>query len=88
MSSPAQAQVAALWYAKAGQAESRAKLPEWARFMASCGRLLTRARPSITVGLSVVLHGATAAPGAKAYGRWFTEHPQRPELMEHRHHDD
>jgi NhaP-type Na+/H+ or K+/H+ antiporter len=43
---------------------------------------------AITVGLSVVLHGATAAPGAKAYGRWFTAHPRRTALMEHQHHED
>jgi NhaP-type Na+/H+ or K+/H+ antiporter len=37
---------------------------------------------AITVGLSVLAHGATAAPLARRYGAWFTAHPsdRRPPL--------
>ena len=38
---------------------------------------------AVTVGLSVLLHGLTGVPGAKAYGAWFTSHPRRHELREH-----
>jgi NhaP-type Na+/H+ or K+/H+ antiporter len=36
----------------------------------------------LTVGLSVFLHGATAAPLARRYGRWYSAHPEhrRPEM--------
>jgi NhaP-type Na+/H+ or K+/H+ antiporter len=30
----------------------------------------------VTIGLSVLLHGLTAAPLADRYGRWFGEHPR------------
>jgi sodium/hydrogen antiporter len=33
-----------------------------------------------TIGLSVLLHGLTAAPLARRYARWFKEHP-RPETL-------
>ena len=29
----------------------------------------------VTVGLSVLLHGLTAAPLADRYARWFASHP-------------
>jgi sodium/hydrogen antiporter len=34
----------------------------------------------VTIGLSVLLHGLTAAPLANRYARWFAEHP-RPETL-------
>jgi NhaP-type Na+/H+ or K+/H+ antiporter len=34
----------------------------------------------VTVGLSVLLHGLTAAPLARRYAAWFTAHP-RPESL-------
>jgi hypothetical protein len=34
----------------------------------------------LPIGLSVLLHGLTAAPLARRYARWFTEHP-RPETL-------
>jgi len=42
-----------------------------------------------TVALSVYLHGATSAIGARRYGAWFQTHPRRPameaqEVTEHR----
>ncbi len=37
---------------------------------------------AITVGLSVLLHGLSAAPGAARYGRWFAAHPRPHDLME------
>ncbi len=36
----------------------------------------------VTIGLSVAAHGATAAPLAHAYGRWYHSHPRRGEEME------
>lgn len=30
----------------------------------------------LTVGLSVFLHGSTAAPLARRYGRWYSQHPR------------
>ena len=30
----------------------------------------------VTVGLSVLAHGVTAAPLADRYGRWFARHPR------------
>jgi NhaP-type Na+/H+ or K+/H+ antiporter len=30
----------------------------------------------VTVGLSVLLHGLTAAPLAERYARWFDSHPK------------
>jgi NhaP-type Na+/H+ or K+/H+ antiporter len=35
-----------------------------------------------TVGLSVLLHGLSAAPLARRYGRWYETHPRerRPEM--------
>jgi NhaP-type Na+/H+ or K+/H+ antiporter len=30
----------------------------------------------LTVGLSVLLHGVTAAPLAERYGRWYEAHPR------------
>ena len=32
----------------------------------------------LTVGLSILLHGITAAPLADRYGRWYEAHPERP----------
>jgi sodium/hydrogen antiporter len=39
----------------------------------------------VTVGLSVLLHGLTAAPLAERYARWFEAHPRdsRPQLEAH-----
>jgi NhaP-type Na+/H+ or K+/H+ antiporter len=34
----------------------------------------------VTIGLSVLAHGLTAAPLAKRYARWFETHPQRAEF--------
>jgi hypothetical protein len=36
----------------------------------------------VTIGLSVLLHGLTAAPFAARYARWFESHPRgrEPEL--------
>ena len=36
----------------------------------------------LTVGLSILLHGVTAAPLAKRYGRWYEAHPSetRPSM--------
>lgn len=35
----------------------------------------------LTIGLSVLAHGITAAPSAKAYARWYEAHPRhRPEM--------
>ncbi len=39
---------------------------------------------AVTVGLSVLVHGVTALPGARAYAAWYTTHPDRHELEEHR----
>ena len=36
----------------------------------------------LTIGLSVVAHGITAAPLARRYGRWYEAHRQRPPTME------
>jgi len=36
----------------------------------------------ITIGLSVFAHGATAAPLAKRYARWYGLHPRTPATME------
>ncbi|MFZ2175665.1 MAG: sodium:proton antiporter, partial [Rhodococcus sp. (in: high G+C Gram-positive bacteria)] len=35
----------------------------------------------VTIGLSVLAHGVTAAPLADRYAAWFTRHP-RPESLE------
>ena len=35
----------------------------------------------LTVGLSVLLHGITAAPLADRYGRWYAATPARPSLQ-------
>ncbi len=32
----------------------------------------------LTIGLSVFAHGATAAPAARSYARWYREHPSIP----------
>jgi NhaP-type Na+/H+ or K+/H+ antiporter len=34
----------------------------------------------VTIGLSVLLHGLSAAPLARRYARWFETHPERAEL--------
>ncbi len=36
----------------------------------------------LTVGLSVLAHGVTAAPSAKAYARWYESHRRHPPKME------
>ena len=36
----------------------------------------------LTIGLSVLAHGATAAPMARAYARWYESHPRRERRME------
>jgi len=37
----------------------------------------------LTIGLSVVAHGVTAAPLARRYARWYTDHPRgQPPAME------
>ena len=38
----------------------------------------------LTVALSVVLHGLSAAPAARRYGQWYTRHPRQDGLMEAR----
>jgi NhaP-type Na+/H+ or K+/H+ antiporter len=38
----------------------------------------------LTVALSVLLHGLSAAPAAKRYGRWYTSHSRPADLMEAR----
>ena len=38
----------------------------------------------LTVALSVLLHGLSAAPAASRYGRWYAAHPRGDELMEAR----
>jgi NhaP-type Na+/H+ or K+/H+ antiporter len=38
----------------------------------------------LTVALSVLLHGLSAAPAAKRYGRWYSSHPRPADLMEGR----
>ena len=43
----------------------------------------------LTIGLSVLAHGITAAPLARRYARWYELHPRRGELqMEHVHAPD
>ena len=37
---------------------------------------LTVSATYITIGLSVLLHGRTAAPLAERYARWFGSHPR------------
>jgi len=39
---------------------------------------------AVTVALSVLLHGLTAAPAARRYGQWYRQHPSRGDLMESR----
>jgi sodium/hydrogen antiporter len=40
----------------------------------------------LTIGLSVLAHGITAAPLARRYARWYTEHPRgQPPAMESVH---
>ena len=36
----------------------------------------------LTVALSVLLHGVSAAPAARRYGEWFARHPRPAELTE------
>jgi NhaP-type Na+/H+ or K+/H+ antiporter len=35
----------------------------------------------VTIGLSVLLHGATAAPLARRYSAWYSKHPRRDDLQ-------